>query len=268
MIFGKSVTEVSNSIANRLKTQTNVTALDPGSIARTIVDIISEEFGDFYKELELTTTMGFVSTAKGQFLDMIGALLNCTRASGETDANYRSRIVNQVYVIAGANETSIRLKVLSVDGVKNVIMREYTKGTGSFTVYVITDDLTTPQTILDAVEAVVKEAKAAGIYAEVKTPVLIPVEVKVSLVFSDNVSDAEKTSIRQSVKTNIKSYIDNIGLGGNFIVNQIVRAAMDTNTKVIDASVYSLKVNDITQFVKNFSVEWDQRIVINKLEVV
>jgi hypothetical protein len=268
MFFGKSKEEVSERLANALRKNTLVTNLDPGTLARSLVDIFSEEFGDFYKELELTTVMGFVSTAKGQFLDMIGSLLNCTRLALETDNNYRSRIINQVYVVAGANETSIRLKVLSIPGVKNIIMKQFTKGTGSFSIYIITDDLITPQSILSQVESVVNESKAAGVFAEVKTPVLIPVELKVRLIFSDKVSDIEKTSIRQQAKQNIKTYIDNIALGGNFIVNEIVRTGMDASSKIIDVDFYSLKVNDMTQFVRNFQVDWDQRIVINKIEVL
>lgn len=268
MFFGKSQEEVSERLVSGLRKKTAITNLDPGTIARALVDIISEEFGDFYKELELTTTMGFVSTAKGQFLDMIGALVNCARVSGETDTNYRSRIVNQVFVIAGANETSIRLKILSLPTVKNIIMKEFTRGTGSFSVYVITDDLVTPQSVLNQVESVLREAKAAGIYSDVKTPILIPIELKVRLIFDDKVSDIEKTSIRQTAKQNVKHYVDNIGLGGNFIVNEVVRTVMDSSNKIIDTDLYSMKVNDMTQFVRNFQVNWDQRIVINQIEVL
>jgi hypothetical protein len=268
MFFGKSRTDVSNRIVTGLKKNTVITDLDPGTIARSIVDVVSEEFGDFYRELELTTTMGFVSSAKGQFLDMIGILLNCTRANGEIDSNYRSRIVNQVYVIAGANESSIRLKALSIPGVKNILMREYTRGTGSFCIYVITDDLVTPQSIIDQVESVIKDTRAAGIYAEIKTPILIPIELKVRLMFSDKVSDTEKTSVRQTAKQSVKSYIDNIGLGGIFIVNEIVQVTMDSSIKVIDTDIFGLKVNNMNQFVRNFQVGWDERIVISKLEVV
>lgn len=272
MSFGKSREEVLDTIVKKLQRTTLITDLDPGTIAKAICDVMSEEFGDFYKELELTTTMGFVSTAKGSFLDMIGALLNCKRitinGTYESDANYRSRIVNQVYVIAGGNETAIRLKTLSVPGVQNVIMREHTKGTGSFSIYIITDELELPQTIISQVENVIRETKAAGIYAEVKTPVLIPIEVKVRLILSDNVSEAEKASIRQIAKQSIKNYIDNVALGGSFIINEIVRSGMGASNKVIDVDVYSLKINGMNQFVRNFQVNWDQRIVIAKLELI
>lgn len=268
MFFGKSKEEVSESIIKHLRRNTSVTDLDPGMIARAFTDILSEMFGDFYKELELTTTMSFISTAKGTFLEMIGALLNCSRLPEETDTNYRSRIVNQVFVVAGANQTAIRLKALSVPGVKNVIMREFTRGTGSFSLYIITDELITPQFILDEVEAVVNDTRAGGIYAQVKTPVLIPIELKVRLLFSDKVSEVEKTSIRHVALQNIKNYIDNIDLGGNFIINEIIRNALDANSKVVDVDVYDLKVREMSQFVRNFNISWNERIVINRLEIL
>lgn len=264
----KTRDEILTQLLTRLQKNTEIVDVDPGSIARTFCEILSEEFYEFYNELDLTTTMTFVSTAQGHFLDMIGELLSCNRLPMENDANFRTRIVNQVYVIAGGNLTSIRLKLLSIDGVKDVIMREHTRGTGSFSVYVITDEPETPLHILNAAQDAVAVTKSYGVYAEVKAPVLIPVNLKVRLIVSDKVSDAEKATLRQRAQQAIKAYIDNIGLGGTFIVNDIVREAMKASQRILDADLTSLKVNGANQFSKNFSINWDERIVIQTLDVV
>lgn len=260
--------EILQRLLSRMQADTQIVDVDPGSIVRTFCEILSEEYSTFYDELDLNTTMGYVSSATGQFLDLIGALLNCTRLTGESDSNYRSRIVNQVYVIAGGNLTSIRLKVLSIEGVRDVVTREFTRGTGSFSLYVITDEVTAPQSLINQVEDAVSEAKSFGVFAEVKTPVLIPVQLKVRLVFSDKVSDTEKAAIRQTAKQSIKSYIDNIGLGGTFSINDVLRAGYDASKKVVDSEAITIKVNGVTQFARNFTVDWDQRIVIDSLDVI
>jgi uncharacterized phage protein gp47/JayE len=266
-VIRKNKEEILNKLLLRLKSNTDITDVDPGSIARAFSEVLSEEFYQFYTELDLFTTMGFVSTAGGNFLDLIGALLNCTRVSGETDANYRSRIVNQVYVIQGANYTSIRLKALSVNGVKNIITREFTNGTGSFTLYVVTDDPVTSSAILNEVEDVVEASKAYGILAEIKTPTLILTDLKVRLVFSDKVSDAEKATIRQAATQSVKAYMDGIEVGGSFIMNEAIKAAMNTSTKITDVSVLNFKTDGIAQFIKNIEADWYERIVIGTLEV-
>lgn len=255
------------SLLTRLKKDTPITDIDPGTIARTFCELMAEEFNQFYQALDLNLTMSFVSTAVGKFLDLIGQLLNCTRLPNETDANYRSRIVNQVYVIQGSNYTAVRLKALSIDGVRDIVSKQFTRGTGSFSLYVITDDPITPQAILNQVEEVIEDTKAYGIYAEVKAPKLVPVSMKLNLVFSDKVTEAEKSTIRQSIKQVIKSKIDNLGMGSTFSVKEMVYAAIASNTRVVDADISVLKIKEISQFTKNFTVSWNERIVLENLEV-
>jgi uncharacterized phage protein gp47/JayE len=266
--MSKTKEEVLQNLITKIQTKTQITEIDPGTIARALCDILAEEFGDFYDALDLTTTMGFVSTAKGQFLDMIGKLVNCTRVVNEIDTNYRIRITNQVFVTAGSNQISIRLKVLSIPGVKDVIMKEFTKGPGSFSVYIITDDVVVSTSLVSMVEDIVNQTKAEGIMADVKTPILIPLELRVRLIFNNNVSDVEKATIRQASRLAIKTYIDNIGLGGTFILNEITRDVLNASQKISDMSIYSMKIANVSQFPTNFSVNWDQRIVIDILDVI
>lgn len=263
-----SYDEILQNLLDRLQANTQIVDVDPGSIARAFCEVLAEQYSQFYDQLDLNTTLGFVSTANGQFLDMIGQLLGCTRVVNETDSNFRSRIINQVYVIAGGNLTSIRLRVLSIDGVRDVIMKEFTKGAGSFSIYVITDDIQTPQNILNQVEDIVNTTKSYGVYAQVKAPVLLPVDLKVRLVFGDNVSDAEKASIRQIAKTNIKAYIDNLGMGGTFSINEVLRNAIAASNKIADSEALEMKMNGAVQFAKNFTANWDERIVIGSLDVI
>lgn len=266
-MFGKTRAEILSSILRRLQEDTPITDVNPGSIARTFAEVLSEEFYEFYNRLELASTMNFVSTATGIYLDMIGKLLNCTRLSGEDDESYRARIVNQVYVVQGANQTAIRLRALSVPGVRDVILQEYTQGTGSFTVYVITEDPSSPQEVLNAVEDEVNQAKAYGVYAEVKAPVLIPVELMVRLLFSNDVQDLERAAIRQSVSRNIKVYVDSLLPGDPLIVNELIQRIMDTSDKIQDCEIQVLKVNDVERFVSNVYTDIGERLILETIEV-
>jgi len=263
----KSKEQILNDLDYRIRTLTDITNTNPGSVARTFLEVLTEEFYEFYTELELAVTMGFVSTATGRYLDLIGELLNCIRIDGETDENYRSRIVNQVYVVAGANLTAIRLKALSVDGVKDVIFKEYAHGAGSFSCYVITDDAQTSAATLRAVQSAINDTKAYGIYGEVKSPVLIPIELMVRLIFSSDTSSAEKTAIRQSVVNEVRSYIDNMVLGETLIVNELIQRVMDVSTKIQDLDIYGMKVNGVSRYVANTSSKWDERFILDVLDI-
>ena len=263
----KSREEILNDLEYRLRTQTSITNSDPGSIARTFLEVLTEEFYEFYNELELSATMGFVSTASGRYLDMIGLLLSCTRNTGEIDEDYRARIVNQVYVVAGANLTAIRLKALAVEGVTDVIFKQYSHGAGSFSCYVITDNAQTSRSVLNAVQAAIDDAKAYGIYADVKSPVLIPVELMVRLIFSNDTGAAEKNTIRQSVVRETRDYVNKLSIGETFIVNELIQRIMDVSTKIKDMDIYGLKVNGMSRYVANVSLKWDEKFVLDSIDI-
>lgn len=263
----KTKEEIMGDLIYRLEQRTPINNVDPGSVARTFLEILTEEFFDFYGQLEVNFTMSFVSTAIGRYLDLIGGLLDCKRLDNESDDNYRARITKQVYVVAGANLTAIRLKALQVPGVRDLMFRQYTHGTGSFTVYVITDDAESAQSIINQVQTVVDDTKAYGIYGEVKTPVLIPLELKVRLVFSDEASPNERESIRQNVARNVKDYVNHIPIGDTFILNECIQRIMETNQKIRDIDIYSLKVKNLSRFVGNVNCKREERFVLDALDI-
>jgi uncharacterized phage protein gp47/JayE len=263
----KSRQEILDSLSYRLRDLTDVTNTDPGSVARTFLEVLSEEFYDFYTELDLSVTMGFVSTASSRYLDMIGMLLNCERSLGEDDDTYRARIVNQVYVVAGANLTALRLKALSVDGVKDVIFKEYSHGAGSFSCYVITDDAEASRTILNAVESVINDTKAYGVYGEVKTPVLIPVQLMVRLVFSSDAGSAERATIRSNTVKSVQDYINSLSLGDTLIINELTQRIMDVSEKIKDIDIYGININGTSRYVTNQSIKWDERFVLDMIDI-
>ncbi|MDK2600686.1 baseplate J/gp47 family protein [Bacillus stercoris] len=263
----KSREEILNDLDYRLRSQTDITNTDPGSVARTFLEVLTEEFYEFYDELDLAVSMGFVSTATGSYLDLIGALLDCKRNPGEDDENYRSRIISQVYVVAGANLTSIRLKALSVEGVNDVKFKQYSHGAGSFTCYVITSDPQASRDVLDAVQAVVDDTKAYGVYAEVTTPVLIPVELMVRLIFSSDAGTTEKNTIRQGVIKEVRQYVDNLELGETLIINELIQRIMDVSTKIKDTDIYGLNINNVSQYVTNVTIKADEKFILDSLDI-
>ena len=264
----KTKQEILDELLSRLERNTVITDINPGSVARTFAEVLTEQFYEFYSQLELNSTMSFVSTASGRYLDLVGALLDCNRLPSETDENYRARITKQVYVIAGANFTAVRLRALSVPGVRDVVMRQYTHGAGSFSVHVITDEPVAPISIINQVRSEIEKVKAYGIYAEVSSPVLIPVELMVSLVFNGEVSSAEKTTIRQAVARELRQYVDNLTLGNTLVINEIVQRIMNSSAKIKDVAIYSLKVNGTSRFVGNVETRWDERLVLDSLEII
>ncbi len=243
-----------------LANNTDITDFSPGTIARTFLDIINEELEECYTTLDRYISMAYISTASGKFLDLMGAMLNCPRKSGDTDDNYRYLISQQVYSSAGANETTIRLKSLSVADVKDVVLVPYTYGIGSFSVYVMVDDPNTSDTIINSVQAVLDREKAYGIKAVAMKPNITTVDVSVKLVMHPSVSSVEASSLSYSARSAIKYYIDNISMGEALSINVIMSKALSVSDKIINGEVLEFKINNKKTYLATYYSMWDEKI--------
>ena len=239
----------------------------PGSIVRTLLEIFNERLHTCYSYFDNNIANTFLSTAEGNYLKMIGEMLGCSILPNETDDNYRYRISKQVFTTAAANQTSIRLKCLSIPGVKNVIITPYSHGNGSFTVHIISDEIDTPSAILSQAEVIVAESKAEGIRGIVAKPVVVPIDIKFNIIPRDGITSSEFT-IGNQIKEAISKYIDNLPMGGLIYTSEILHIAQ-SNKYVAQAYIDSLYVNKKSAITASqYQLNWDERAYINSVVAV
>jgi uncharacterized phage protein gp47/JayE len=63
----------------KLAATTPLTAVGPGSIVRSLTEVLTRELGDLYAILDFNSAMAFVSTAQGRALDLLGSLYDMKR---------------------------------------------------------------------------------------------------------------------------------------------------------------------------------------------
>lgn len=79
MYLKKDREEILRNALRKLEQTTPITAIGPGSVARSIAEVVTAELGDFYEVLDFNTAMSVVSTASGRSLELIGRLYNVQR---------------------------------------------------------------------------------------------------------------------------------------------------------------------------------------------
>lgn len=258
-MFKRSLDELMEISLSRLAA-TPIKETGPGGIARLLLAIINANIAEFYDVLETNMVNAFVSTASGEYLDRLGELVNCKRLPGETDDNYRYRITRQVTAAEAANETAIRLAALSVPGVKDVLLRPYTYGPGSGSLYVVTDE-TNVEIVKKKVQEAVDKVKAWGSKIVVEIPALIPVEMKVKLIFDDRINEADKELVRQTAEVKLKDYINSRSIGEPLIINEIRELIMSSSQYIYDIEVLYFAVNDRPVLLVNQYPAWNERFV-------
>ena len=84
-----------------LESQTDITNMNAGGVARTLIEVMNTQLAEYYTTLDVNQAMGFLSTANGYFLDLMGELLNTPRL----EAGYASAAsvdnVQKFYVATG-----------------------------------------------------------------------------------------------------------------------------------------------------------------------
>lgn len=85
MLFLKrDADKVLKTMLERVKSETNITVTTPGSVARTLFEIIADEIGLDYAYFDTNMQQLFISTASGDALDQIGAMFGVTRTTTTT----------------------------------------------------------------------------------------------------------------------------------------------------------------------------------------
>jgi uncharacterized phage protein gp47/JayE len=80
-LFARSFQELMTDSIEDLASNTNITRLSAGGFARALLEAVNKRLAEVYEVFDLNMARAFVSSAPGQYLDMIGLLLGVTRES-------------------------------------------------------------------------------------------------------------------------------------------------------------------------------------------
>jgi hypothetical protein len=235
----------------------------PGTIARLFLSVVNKNIDTLYKVLTTNHLRAFLSTSDGAALNAIGALLNCSRNSGETDDDYKYRISQQCLILASSNETAVRLAVLSTDGVADIKMKPYAMGAGTFSVIVVLEDGVDETTVLNNVTAAINKTYAYGIKFKVTTPTLTYIKLKIKVYLKDTVSDADAQTIRYDVQSALADYIAGLAVGEDIVVDQITQTVLNVSDSIISHQCLEFKINNEKALYVNQSCRWFERFALS-----
>lgn len=249
---------LSHAIA-RLEENTELSDFSAGSIARNLLEVQYDEFGEAYRYLELSTAMSYLSTAEGQYLDEIAKLFNMERRQDENDENFRYRIQHATQSLAKANKTAVRLACLSVDGVHDVSIKKYTRGFSTFDVYIIPEGDAVTESLQNSVQQVVEEVQAFGVNGQVLSPKFRELGFQISVGFRQESDTAEKKNALHKAEADIRQHILNLELEPEIHVSNIISLVFESNNEIIkDVSIDRMLIDGKETLVEDKKFAWDE----------
>jgi uncharacterized phage protein gp47/JayE len=190
-----------------------------------------------------------------------------TAQDTESDANYRFRISRALAKAAGATEDAIRLAAFSVPGVASVTIRPFSDGIGTLEVLVVPVGNKFPTDTLRAINAVVRRAVAVGTRVRVKAPEPIATQLTIQLEFKKDVSSADRSQLREQVRQAVLSYMSQISVGGQFILNELIQRVLDVSDRILDMKVLLYRFRAQNHVLRNVQADADELFVPDDTQV-
>jgi uncharacterized phage protein gp47/JayE len=189
----------------------------------------------------------------------------------ESDDNYRFRICNKVVSSAAGNESAVRKAVLSVPGIVDMSLIPRTHGNGTFTIFPKSQDPILSDGLITAVAAGVEQVKSVGTVVYVSAPDYLAVAMRIELRFAPGV---EKDALYANTRLTIMDYINNLDLGGEIIINEIIQKVMSVDEKILDVAItqfgygqYDRSTGQVSSFVPlrlmNQRADWSEKWYIS-----
>lgn len=241
-------TEVSQPGTNGVSyTTTEAVTLIDGTNG-VYVPVIAEGTGSSYSVAANTLIKHNISTNQWELYSISDYIL-CTNDAAistgmdyESDDNYRLRIMEARLSNVTGNIVSIRNAALSVPGVVEVIINQRTEGIGTFDIIIMSAYPIIDDHILAAVNEAISRVVSAGIKYIVKTPEYLAIELKIKLHFQPVAGVEEQNSINSNVRKAVIDYTNNLGVGGEWIVNEVIQRSMDISNNIKDLECQRFRV--------------------------
>lgn len=238
----KTAEQVREDILNRFYNKTR-TQVETGSVIDLFARTLAEVNENIYQEIDRNRTPHVWSYLEGQQLDDTGTMLNLPRKTGESDTNYRYRLMNWTLTNESSNYTAINDALLLPTYASNIEFRPKIRGCGTGVCYVIPKEYTTDYITNSLLEAkkIIETVASPSLYVEYIVPEILGVQLQIYMVSENGDIDA----IKSNIEHNVLEYINNIPPYSYLQVGQINRIGI-LEDKVDYFNVMSVIINGTT----------------------
>ncbi len=220
----------------------------PASADEQAVPTEAGQQGDIYNVGQETLTNheynGYADALSGTLLVRNKAAITNGRDL-ESDADFRYRVSKQVTASERANETAIRLAALSVPGVADVETVAHVRGLGTYGAYIKSLDARVSDDLVSSVQQSIDLVQSYGNRGFSLKPREIGVEMELTLTFRETMTTRDRTDISRTVVGVVYDYVNNLDIGEDFIVNEVVQRVMQVDDRIKNVGTANQPIDDL-----------------------
>lgn len=137
----------------------------------------------------------------------------------ESDASLRERARNVFATLGKSTIAALENAVMAIEGVQDVVCIDCARGVGTADLIVVTATIPPHEDLIDIIDGVIYETKAAGIDVQIVYPEVISINVSVDIL--------NDTTDTDTIGDAILKFLESLGVGDHFIINQLEKAVLN-----------------------------------------
>lgn len=200
----------------------SIRALTPGSLGNAPVGSITEASVIQYATSSTTPLVFYNEAAITSGTDY------------EDDPFYRGRVIAGISSIEAANNTAIRLAILSIPSVSDITILNLYRGVGTADVIIDSETGTVSDLMLAEVQRAIDNKTALGVHILARAPRLVGLEFSVTVKTRAGTTAAQKTEIINNIRDIIDGIVARTKLGQSLSINSIAVAILSSSPYIID----------------------------------
>jgi uncharacterized phage protein gp47/JayE len=179
----------------------------------------------------------------------------------ESDDQYRLRIAKAFTTKFSATSASIQLAANAVPGVSRSDLYQFARGAGTYDLLLVPRGNKVSKITRDQALRALESVTAYGVSARVREPNYVSIALSARLRFDATAEDGERNAIKDIVQSAVLSYLGNIPLGGELIINQLRANILGVSPKVIDVTILELCIDGRNRVIRNYRLEADELLI-------
>jgi uncharacterized phage protein gp47/JayE len=210
------------------------------------------------------------SLTRHNFIGPAGVILFCTNPkevypviNAESDDNYRRRILSAVKVSATGTVEALRFAALSVNGVKDVRIREGSFGLGSCEIIVVPEVPGRIGNIPTIVNSAISEIRPLGIRINISAANPLPVSVNATITLPYGTNENLRVGIQNQASLFVKRYLNSLTIGDTMSIQEVERQIRISSDLIRSINITNITAQGTSINRKDFRAQTERDYIVS-----
>jgi uncharacterized phage protein gp47/JayE len=210
------------------------------------------------------------SLTRHNFISPPGVIVFCSNPkevysvlNAESDDNYRRRIISAVKINSTSSTESVRFTALSINGVRDIRIREASFGLGSCQVVIIPEVAGNVGNIPTLVAAAIEQVRPIGVRMSVAVADPVEYSVNATIILPFGTSSNLRAGIENQAAIFVKRYLNSLTIGDTASMQEVERQIRISSDLVRSINITSATAGGINVNKKDFRPPGEKQYIVS-----